>query len=289
MMSQQTTVHVQPKPRFIPAVVCIAVQGLIVFGLFSCAYYLIIPQLSPKINGFICDDPSLKYTYHDNTIDIAVVHCFSFLIVLIAFLVECEPHRCLRTRKLTTDDSEVALNHRIFRLLHTVLALAFGAVGNYLLYQVVKFSFGRLRPHFFDVCRPDVSACRPGDYVETYKCSGTNMKAVRDAHLSFYSGHASTAFFYATFATAYLHMRVIRRTVNCLPWLFMFGCAWFAGAMFVAGSRVQDNKHHFVDVVVGSVVGIALGLGLVLGYVRQAAHRYAQPSTTYVVTADDTP
>jgi phosphatidate phosphatase len=69
---------------------------------------------------------------------------------------------------------------------------------NYMLYQLVKFSCGRLRPHFFDICRPNVS-CKAGTYVDDYTCTGQDERLIRDAHLSFYSGHASTAFYYATF------------------------------------------------------------------------------------------
>ncbi|CAD5210826.1 unnamed protein product [Bursaphelenchus okinawaensis] len=286
-MTQPNIVRLHTTPRFIPTIVILVVQSLLIFGVFSCGYYLILPKLLPKKTGYICDDPSLKYTYKDNTIDIAVVHSFSLVIVAMAFLIECEPHQCFKTRKITTTDSEIGLNNRIFRFLHIVLGLAFGAVANYILYQIVKFAFTRHRPHFFDVCRPDAEQCRPGDYVERYECRGTNMKTIKDAHLSFYSGHASTAFYYATFAAIYLHLRLVKKNLNCLPWLFMFSCLWYAGAMYVAGSRVQDNKHHFVDVVVGSVVGLALGLGMVLVYVRQSVLRFSKPERNYIATESD--
>lgn len=98
---------------------------------------------------------------------------------------------------------ELSLNERLLNGSYTFFASQLGLFINYILYQLVKFSCGRLRPHFFDVCRPNVE-CTTGSYVASYVCTGTDSKLIKDAHLSFYSGHASTAFFYATFLTVSL-------------------------------------------------------------------------------------
>lgn len=67
------------------------------------------------------------------------------------------------------------------------------------LYQLCKYSVGRLRPHFLDVCQPDTTDCVANTYVDTYVCLGTDAKKLKDARLSFFSGHCATSFYYATF------------------------------------------------------------------------------------------
>lgn len=50
----------------------------------------------------------------------------------------------------------------------------FGAAMSQSLTDIAKYSIGRLRPHFLDVCRPDWNAinCSSGAYVEDFACSG---------------------------------------------------------------------------------------------------------------------
>lgn len=89
----------------------------------------------------------------------------------------------------------------------------FGAISSELLTDISKFTAGRLRPHFIDVCRPVVK--NSGDeykldqycsdpssrfkYVLDYQCSGPE-KMLRDIRLSFMSGHSSYAAYSATYA-----------------------------------------------------------------------------------------
>ena len=50
----------------------------------------------------------------------------------------------------------------------------FGAAMSQSLTDIAKYSIGRLRPHFLDVCKPDWTKinCTVGDYVENFSCSG---------------------------------------------------------------------------------------------------------------------
>ncbi|CAG5867768.1 unnamed protein product [Menidia menidia] len=50
----------------------------------------------------------------------------------------------------------------------------FGAAMSQSLTDIAKYSIGRLRPHFLDVCRPDWKSisCSSGGYIENYTCTG---------------------------------------------------------------------------------------------------------------------
>ncbi len=50
----------------------------------------------------------------------------------------------------------------------------FGAAMSQSLTDIAKYSIGRLRPHFLDVCKPDWSLinCSSGAYIEDFTCKG---------------------------------------------------------------------------------------------------------------------
>lgn len=50
----------------------------------------------------------------------------------------------------------------------------FGAAMSQSLTDIAKYSIGRLRPHFLDVCKPDwkLINCSLGTYVEEFTCTG---------------------------------------------------------------------------------------------------------------------
>jgi len=50
----------------------------------------------------------------------------------------------------------------------------FGAAMSQSLTDIAKYSIGRLRPHFLDVCKPnwDSINCSSGAYIEDFTCSG---------------------------------------------------------------------------------------------------------------------
>ncbi|KAG8227351.1 hypothetical protein J437_LFUL003340 [Ladona fulva] len=70
----------------------------------------------------------------------------------------------------------------------------FGAACSQTTTDIGKYIIGRLRPHFFDVCRPDVNCSAladPHTYIEDFTCLGTNPKLLKEVRLSFPSGHSS--------------------------------------------------------------------------------------------------
>jgi hypothetical protein len=129
------------------------------------------------------------------------------------------------------------------RLVNTSLIYAEVLIANLVLNTAVKYSVPRLRPYNYRV--PPAT---------TYVAS----QGV-DAHLSFYSGHASTAFA-AAVGGSYL-FAAARPDSAANPWLWGVETALAAAT---AIGRIRAGKHFYSDVGVGIVVGSALGIGIPL-------------------------
>ena len=126
---------------------------------------------------------------------------------------------------------------------------------------------GRLRPHFIEVCNPDIAlteaVCGPSDapvFVTNFTCLGQSgisdserRMRMHDMRLSWVSGHASLSAYSMWFCILYLHQRMVSRNFRLVKPLIQVGCSLFA--VFTSLSRVSDYKHHPEDVVFGALLG----------------------------------
>lgn len=80
-----------------------------------------------------------------------------------------------------------------------LIVFFFGNLANLFLTNIAKYSIGRLRPHFIQVCRPrNLDALCPAaannfNYIENYECMSNDGAKLKEARLSFFSGHSSIA------------------------------------------------------------------------------------------------
>lgn len=79
--------------------------------------------------------------------------------------------------------------------------------------------------------------------------------------LSFPSGHSSFAFAVAIYCVIYMHARITWRGSKLLKHFLQL--LFIAIAAYTGFSRISDYKHHWEDVLGGSVLGI--GIALILG------------------------
>lgn len=115
-----------------------------------------------------------------------------------------------------------------------------------------------LRPHFFDMCRPvmsDGTTCddvkNHGRYIEDYTCANTNFP--QRIYRTFPSGHATVSSFAVVFLIAYLQIRMRVDRFRDLKLAFQYLLLLYG--VFCPVSRVFDNQHHPVDVIVGALFG----------------------------------
>merc|ERR1712038_2137863 len=129
-----------------------------------------------------------------------------------------------------TDASDCCLPPLMEDVIRISLGYLVGAALTPTFTDIIKYTTGRLRPHFLDVCQPnweEIDCSTDGNgggsfprYIEAdkYRCLGNQEvfpemdereSALKDARLSFPSGHASFSFQTSVFIVLYLQARII--------------------------------------------------------------------------------
>ncbi|XP_072228539.1 phospholipid phosphatase 1 isoform X1 [Leuresthes tenuis] len=208
----------------------------------------------PFRRGFFCNDDTIKFPLKEETISYqllgGVMIPFTVLIMVIG---ECLLVYLNRLKSKSSFGSYVAC---VYKAIGTFL---FGAAMSQSLTDIAKYSIGRLRPHFLDVCKPnwDSINCSSGAYIEDFTCSG-NPTMVNEGRLSFYSGHSSFSMYCMLFLALYLQARLQVKWARLLRPTIQFFL--IAASVYTGLSRVSDYKHHWSDVLMGLLQGALMAL-----------------------------
>uniref|UniRef100_A0A668VRB9 Phospholipid phosphatase 1 n=1 Tax=Oreochromis aureus TaxID=47969 RepID=A0A668VRB9_OREAU len=209
---------------------------------------------SPFHRGFFCNDDSIKYPYKDDTISYQLLGCVMIPVTVLTMIVgECLLVHLNRIKSKSSFGSYVAC---VYKAIGTFV---FGAAMSQSLTDIAKYSIGRLRPHFLDVCRPEwkLINCSAGTYIEDFTCTG-DAKQVNEARLSFYSGHSSFSMYCMLFLALYLQARLQADWARLLRPTVQFFL--IAASVYTGLSRVSDYKHHWSDVLTGLIQGALMAL-----------------------------
>ncbi|RYP05111.1 hypothetical protein DL764_004027 [Monosporascus ibericus] len=152
-----------------------------------------------------------------------------------------------------------------------IIGLVYSLLTSVCFVVMIKLFVGGLRPHFYDVCKPDRTLASQAqrnttgqtgvgyqDYMYTSEiCTADHDQHLWNALQSFPSGHSSTIFAGMVFLYLYLnaklkvfsnyHPSMWKLAVLYLPILF---------ACLIAGLLTVDWSHHWYDIVAGAVIGI---------------------------------
>ncbi|KAF8608032.1 PAP2-domain-containing protein [Ceratobasidium sp. AG-I] len=141
---------------------------------------------------------------------------------------------------------------------NSMLGLILGLATTGAVTQVVKVTVGRPRPDAIARCKPSPDAHDNAIFglVTTAICTETDAYMMKDGWRSFFSGHASLSFAGLGFLSFYLAGKL-----HLFDERGHTGKAWIAltpltGALLTAISRTMDYRHHWQDVLVGSIVGL---------------------------------
>ncbi|TFY72365.1 hypothetical protein EVG20_g607 [Dentipellis fragilis] len=123
--------------------------------------------------------------------------------------------------------------------------------------QFTKITVGRPRPDVISRCNPAPGTVDPPFGLSSVSiCNQSDISKLRDGFRSFPSGHSSLSFAGLGFLSFYLagKMHLFDKRGHAPK-------AWIAltplsGAALVAISRTMDYRHHWHDVLVGSILGL---------------------------------
>ncbi|XP_005155515.1 phospholipid phosphatase 1 isoform X3 [Danio rerio] len=220
--------------------------------------------------GFFCNDDSIKYPYKEDTISYQLLGGVMIPVTLLTMIIgECLSVYLNRIKSNSFCNGYVAC---VYKAIGTFV---FGAAISQSLTDIAKYSIGRLRPHFLDVCKPDWSKinCTAGAYIEDFVCTGKES-VVNEGRLSFYSGHSSFSMYCMLFLALYLQARMQAEWARLLrPTLQFF---LIAASVYTGLSRVSDYKHHWSDVLTGLIQGAIVAL-LVVFFVSDFFKKKVEP------------
>ncbi|KAK0170191.1 hypothetical protein PV328_010781 [Microctonus aethiopoides] len=242
-------------PKIIIDFLCVAVVGFVVLMLHLYA--------EPYHRGFFCNDESISHPFHDSTVTNIMLYIGGLFIPCCVMLIgEYLFYKNLNGQSSTMPIGCVNFPWVTFAY-EKIGIFLFGAAVNVLTTDVAKYTVGRLRPHFFDVCEPDIDCSLPENhhvYIENFTCTSERFdeRAKKEARLSFPSGHSSFSTYVVIFLVLYIQMRMAWRSSKLLKHFLQFICLMLA--WFTAMSRISNYKHHWSDVLCGILIGIIVSL-----------------------------
>ena len=103
-------------------------------------------------------------------------YCFN-IIFLFCFFFQMIVGETLSVYFSLLHSNSFIRNNYIATIYKAIGTFLFGAAASQSLTDIAKYSIGRLRPHFLDVCDPDWSKINCSDgYIENYICRGNAQK-----------------------------------------------------------------------------------------------------------------
>lgn len=230
--------------------------------LIATVFLILFLNVNPFARGFYCTDESIRFPLKADTVKLWVAGLYGSLGgVCIVIFVEV-------TLILTCETTQNRIKSCLLNCLYGVLFYALGAISTLLITEVGKHTTGRLRPNFIAVCQPDwdkincfeiIKNVSVANYVHFKPeiCKGDPF-LIKESRLSFPSGHSSFSVYSMMFVIIYMEARLILRRMR-FPKIILQLIA-FVAAWHTVMSRVSDFKHHYTDVIAGSLLGMSVAV-----------------------------
>jgi diacylglycerol diphosphate phosphatase/phosphatidate phosphatase len=142
------------------------------------------------------------------------------------------------------------------------MGLGYALSTSTLVVDIIKVTVGGLRPHFWVVCDPILIAHSPGPPMSPpiyatadLVCANEDPCALKEAMMSFPSGHSCAAFAGFGFLGLWLFGHIKHTAGPVAHWKIIVWVTPWVVAGLLAWSKVLDGWHHPGDVVAGALLG----------------------------------
>lgn len=141
--------------------------------------------------------------------------------------------------------------------------------------DILKNFIGRHRPDFLARCVPKADA--PLDVMVFAKdvCTTENIDRLMDGFRTTPSGHSSLSFAGLGYVSFWLSAQLIIKHYQLGAWRSILAWIPCFGASLIALSRTEDYRHHFVDVIIGSILGYSIAYWSYFRYFPPLTHAKA--------------
>ncbi|CAF0918973.1 unnamed protein product [Adineta steineri] len=228
--------------------------AMAVLGALGLGIYFLRPAPNRVFPVYFSDGeivyPEFAYPFGSDIVPI-------WLAALLAFIVPFIFIMLMQIRVRSFNDVNTATMGLLFSLISAAVFQVF-----------IKWLIGGLRPHFYSVCKPSISASSVGTgtgydgiMFDRSICTG-DEKDINDALESMPSGHSTAAFAGLVYCSLYLNAK-LKIFANYRPqyWKFVLFYAPLLGAVLIASSLTIDHYHHWYDILAGSVIGTMFAVG----------------------------
>ncbi|KJA20266.1 hypothetical protein HYPSUDRAFT_142504 [Hypholoma sublateritium FD-334 SS-4] len=131
----------------------------------------------------------------------------------------------------------------------------------------VKWLIGGLRPHFYAVCQPRITAGYAPSGIgfanlmyDRSVCTGDH-KQINDSLESMPSGHSTAAWAGLFYLALYFNAQLkVMGAHNPAYWKMVLFFAPMLGACLISGALIIDEFHNWYDVLAGAVIGICTAI-----------------------------
>ena len=148
--------------------------------------------------------------------------------------------------------------HKWFLLHISLLGLLLTWFTTCLFTNYIKNWFGRLRPDFLDRCQPKPGLPLNTLFTASEVCTSEDRAILLDGFRTTPSGHSSESFAGLGYLYLWLCGQLLTENIYVGIWRKWLAGLPLVGASLIALSRTEDYRHHFVDILVGSILGYAI-------------------------------
>lgn len=213
---------------------------LIVIIVLLCGLTFLIHPFQRYVGEANFVTAELRYPYKPNTIPAQAVPVIAIGIPLVVILGIFFRRKNLRD------------------LHHAALGLLTAVAINALITDTLKIGIGRPRPHFYAVCFGNTTAPPVFDPVTgNVICSGIASR-IKEAYVSFPSGHTSWTFAGLGYLAMYMAGKLSIFDRKGHSWKVFPIVLTLLGATFVGITRIDDYWHHWTDVCAGAFIGLVI-------------------------------